>query len=124
MPLGPKRAPGRYEVPVSKGAPMALLGYSFPRAACSLTNECNVKVRVGRQARTVWEAAERGDAREYGIRLNNCHLCFLAKQFKSKYIPEHRRLQGVCCTTSLRGAHSAALGRDHDRHEQQQQQRS
>ena len=29
MPLGPKRAPGRYDVPVSKGAPEKLMRLCF-----------------------------------------------------------------------------------------------
>jgi hypothetical protein len=71
MPLGPKRAPGRYEVPVSKGAPATLSISEILLAIRYRTNECNVEVRVGGQARTVRQTTERGDTRENGIRLVN-----------------------------------------------------
>jgi hypothetical protein len=64
MPLGPKRAPGRYEVPVSKGAPN-LVRLRSAMYLTNPTNEGNVVFGVGGQARAVRKAAECGDARKY-----------------------------------------------------------
>jgi hypothetical protein len=70
MPLGPKRAPGRYEVPVSKGAPILLLERKLPPyAERDCTNERNVELRVAFEAWVVWQATECGDSGEDGVGL-------------------------------------------------------
>jgi len=73
IPDGPNRAPGRYEVPVSNGAPVCI---SFPPMeprmflANGHTNERNVKLHIiGRQTRIIWESSKGAYAREYGIGL-------------------------------------------------------
>jgi hypothetical protein len=45
MPLGPKRAPGRYEVEVSYGAPrMAMSNSDFPEGAVGERHFCHGKL--------------------------------------------------------------------------------
>lgn len=64
MPLGPNRAPGRYDVPVSNGAP-AVVQYCMFETVLALTYEGNVIfLMVACEAREVWETAKGGDARE------------------------------------------------------------
>ncbi len=48
MPLGPKRAPGRYDVPVSNGAPaMYISGQTLPiRSLWLRTNESYVELLI------------------------------------------------------------------------------
>ena len=76
MPEGPNRAPGRYEVPVSKGAPCPCVS-CVARAPDSLglvsrTDEGQVVGHVLlAQAGLVRQASERGDAREDGVRLQH-----------------------------------------------------
>jgi hypothetical protein len=69
MPLGPKRAPGRYDVPVSKGAPVALSIGMFYIAAQGHTNESDIVVCVCVQTWTVRKTTECGDSREDRVRL-------------------------------------------------------
>jgi hypothetical protein len=70
MPLGPKRAPGRYDVPVSKGAPMCWSECELHSYATQVrTDERNVILRISLQTRVVWETTECGDTGEDGVGL-------------------------------------------------------
>jgi hypothetical protein len=72
MPLGPKRAPGRYEVPVSKGAPISLSERKLlPGAKRNRTDEGDIELRVSLEAWVVWQATECGDTGEDGVGLYN-----------------------------------------------------
>jgi len=62
MPDGPKRAPGLYEVPVSKGAPgltlHQLLAF-YPALISRLTKEGDIEfLDIGREAWPIWKPAE------------------------------------------------------------------
>ena len=72
MPEGPKRAPGRYEVPVSKGAPIEECEHwaASKRERLVSTDKGNVILDIGRtQARLVGQTSKGRDAREDGISL-------------------------------------------------------
>jgi hypothetical protein len=77
MPLGPKRAPGRYDVPVSKGAPAELSDTKISCGLSILTDECNVVFRMRVQARAVRQAAEGGDSGEHRVGLCKGQLLFM-----------------------------------------------
>ena len=71
MPLGPNRAPGRYDVPVSKGAPKDLISPIHSVGSSSgHTYEGNVELLVAAiQAGPVWQTAKGSNARENGVSL-------------------------------------------------------
>lgn len=64
MPLGPKRAPGRYEVPVSNGAPKFGVspGLCAPQETGHTYEGNIVFLFVAGKARPVWETSKGGDA--------------------------------------------------------------
>jgi hypothetical protein len=124
MPLGPNRAPGRYEVPVSKGAPIALSDTETSSLARSLTDERNVEFCMSVQTRAVWQTAERRDPREHGIGLARRQLILQSQHVEAGVIPEYRRHQEECCTTVPHAGLPMALDRGRDRREQLLLQRS
>ena len=120
MPLGPKRAPGRYEVPVSNGAPGApasersgAWGGAWGSAAGGvLTEEGDVVLlRVAAQAREVRQAAEGGDAREHGVGLAGASAARCGTAARSAWVPASRHRRAACCTTALGEGRRWALAR-------------
>jgi hypothetical protein len=119
MPLGPKRAPGRYDVPVSNGAPEATSVGAIYFAALIRTNEGDIVVCMCRQTRAVWKATERGDAREDRVRLIEGQLLPACYASKFGLIPEYRRHQEECCTKVPREDQPMAPGQHRGHREQQ-----
>lgn len=139
MPLGPKRAPGLYEVPVSKGAPVKKssqltewdnlpnrykpVHISRHNTDLSLkrskhTDERNVIfLLVAGKTWKVRQPPERGDAREDSVRLPGREVSQLRRTFLQMMIllpsiPEYRHPQAACCTTDSCAAQQWAFGHD------------
>jgi hypothetical protein len=83
------------------------------------TNECDIVARVCGQAWTVREATERGNTREYRVRLRRMSIAVHAHFSSFRGVPVYRRHLAEHCTRDLHAVQAMALA-NRGRHGQQQ----